>query len=136
MTLRAKRIAVGTYEIVTGVIDIGFAIGLMATSDWHRKGLVAACLIAYGAIKMVAGIGFLREKSWGYVMILGLLLMLLPPDLYRFSTQPGPGIAALLAIHLAILLFMLKHRSSLIHTHHDDHNRPLAPAMKALNERL
>lgn len=123
MTLRAKRIAVGTYEIVTGAVDIGFAIGLLATSDWHRKGLVAACLIAYGAIKIVAGIGFLREKSWGYYLVLGLLVMLLPPDLYRFFLHPGPGIAALLAIHLTILLFMAKYRSSLVHKPHYDHDR-------------
>lgn len=127
MTLRAKRIAVGAYEIVTGLADIGFAAGLLVTSDWHRKVSIAVALIAYGLIKTVAGIGFLREKSWGYYLVLGLFILLLPPDLYRFLIQPGPGLAALLAVHLTILLFLIKYRSSLTHKTAYDHDRHRKP---------
>lgn len=123
MTIRARRIAIGTYEIVTGVADIGFASGLLVASDWHRKVPIAVALIAYGLVKIVAGIGFLRKKSWGYYLVLGLFIMLLPPDIYRFLVQPGPGLASLLAIHLAILLSLIKYRSSLAHKPDYDHDR-------------
>ena len=149
MTLRAKRIAIGLYEISTGLVEVvlGVALALLSASGLehiadrliaeelgedsrdalvlfvqdhlpsvlHGKGVFTLILIGFGSVKVAGGIGFLRGKSWGYYLLLGVLLALLPPNIYRLVSHPGIGFASLLAIHLAVLHFLVRYRASFIH---------------------
>ncbi|MEI6510561.1 MAG: DUF2127 domain-containing protein [Candidatus Uhrbacteria bacterium] len=161
MTIRAKRIAIGIYEISTGLVEVVLGVALLMLSAsglehiadrlmaeelgedsrdmiirfvqdhlpsmLHGKGVFTAILIAFGSVKVAGGIGFLRGKSWGYYLLLGLLVVLLPPNVYRLVTHPGIGFVSLLIIHLAVLQFLVHYRNSFIHHaepyDHDRHGK-------------
>ncbi len=80
----------------------------------HGKVGVAAVFLAYGILKMTGGIGLLRRKPWGFYLLLGLMVVLLPPDLYRFAIKPALGYGVLNLIHVSILYALVRYRRSFL----------------------
>jgi uncharacterized membrane protein (DUF2068 family) len=79
-----------------------------------NKGFVAAGLLALGITKVVAAIGLLLHKPWGYYATVILLAVLLPADLYHVFAKPTPVSDAMAAANVAILVVLVLLRKPLL----------------------
>ncbi len=92
------------------VLFIQHRVPLLASN----KTLIAASLLTLGCIKIVGAIGLLRHRSWGFYLLLALLLVLLPIDLEHVARHPALLSGLLLALNIGVLGVFIAYRTALI----------------------
>lgn len=79
-----------------------------------RKTSVALVLMAWGAVSMVAAIGFMRGKSWGYYAMLALIGSFMLFDVPNLLAKPSLVSAVLVTINIIVLWILTKYRRSFL----------------------
>jgi uncharacterized membrane protein len=78
------------------------------------KTFVGAALLTLAAVKIVGAIGLLRHRPWAFYLLVLLVALLLPIDVYRTVIHPTPVEAVLLALNVVILGLLIGFRASLV----------------------
>ncbi|HTK05029.1 MAG TPA: DUF2127 domain-containing protein [Candidatus Eisenbacteria bacterium] len=78
-----------------------------------HKTAFGAALLALGCIKIIATIGFLRRRSWGYLLLLAIVALAMPAELYHLARSPGIFAAIIPLLNVAVLGFLLRFRKQL-----------------------
>jgi uncharacterized membrane protein len=83
-----------------------------------RKTFIGAALIVLGTIKLVGAIGLLLKKPWGYFLLLGVLLVVLPVDLHHAFVSPSLTSEVLIVLNMIVLICLLVFRRVLVAREH------------------
>lgn len=75
--------------------------------DDHQLKLVSEATFAYSAVAVVEGVGLLLEQTWAEYLTLILSLMFLPWELYEILRRPSLWRLGIIAINLAIVVYLL-----------------------------
>jgi uncharacterized membrane protein len=135
------KLLTASIELVSGVVLLAFSSGALrrlvdrllaheAVEDPHDllvklahrdlgrvladKTFVGAALLTLAAVKIVGAIGLLRRRPWAFYLLLVLVALLLPVDLYRTATDPTLFEAVLLALNVVILALLIRFREPLV----------------------
>lgn len=68
-----------------------------------HKTAFGAALLCLGIVKIVATIGFLQRRTWGYMLLLAIVALAIPAELYHLIDKPGL-ISALVTCGNALVL--------------------------------
>lgn len=79
-----------------------------------RKMSIALVLLAWGTVSMIAAIGFMRGKPWGYYSILGLVSAFMVFDVPSFVVKPTPVAAITVTVNVVVLWLMVKYRRAFL----------------------
>lgn len=75
--------------------------------DDHRLKQIGASAFAYGALKLVEGVGLLKEKVWAEYLTLGASLVFLPWEVFEIFEHPNIWRFGILAGNLLIVAYLL-----------------------------
>jgi uncharacterized membrane protein len=78
------------------------------------KTTIAAVLLVLAVAKIVGAIGLLKRRPWGYVVLLVLVVLLVPVDVYRAVSHPTVAEGLLLALNVVILALLIRFRAALM----------------------
>ncbi|HTM68525.1 MAG TPA: DUF2127 domain-containing protein [Candidatus Binatia bacterium] len=78
-----------------------------------HKTAFGAALLALGCVKILAAIGFLRRQAWGYMLLLAVVALAMPAELYHLAGNPGLISAAITTGNAVVLAFLLIFRKQL-----------------------
>jgi uncharacterized membrane protein (DUF2068 family) len=81
--------------------------------DHKQLRLLQAGTFCYAALHTIEGIGILRGKRWGGVLIILATASLIPVELYEIWRHTRPLRIAALALNLAIVIYLIVHRRDL-----------------------
>jgi uncharacterized membrane protein (DUF2068 family) len=79
-----------------------------------RKMSIALVLLAWGTASMIAAIGFMRGKPWGYYSILALVGAFMVFDVPSFIVKPSLTAAVTVTINVVVLWFLVKYRHAFL----------------------
>lgn len=79
-----------------------------------RKTSVALVLLAWGAASMVAAVGFLRRRPWGYYAILILISAFMFFDVPHFIRKPTLAAALFVIVNVVVMFVLVKYRRSFL----------------------
>jgi uncharacterized membrane protein len=79
-----------------------------------RKTSVAIVLLAWGAVSMIAAIGFMRGKPWGYYAIFGLIGSFMLLDVPNLAVKPSLLSAVLVLINVVVLWMLVRYRRAFL----------------------
>lgn len=82
-----------------------------------HKTAFGAALLALGCVKILAAVGFLRRKAWGYMLLLAVVALAMPAELYHLVDKPGIVPALVTGANAVVLACLLLFRKQL--TGHD-----------------
>ena len=73
----------------------------------HKLG-ISLLLLAFGAVKISSAIGLWLKKEWGKHLLVGLLVVLIPFDLFGLVTHPDIFEVGYLVIDVLIILYLIE----------------------------
>lgn len=93
----------------------------------HKQSL-ALLLVGLGSSKVVGAIGFLRRKSWGFYVMLSVLVLYLPYDAVLIAEDGSLFTIGSALLDLVIIAVMIRYRHGfLYHEQHPALERLLSP---------
>jgi uncharacterized membrane protein (DUF2068 family) len=92
---------------------IHWVIERLMRIDHKQLRLLQVGMFAYAALHTIEGIGILRGKRWGGVLIIMATSSLIPVELYEIWKHTRPLRIAALVLNLAIVIYLFVHRREL-----------------------
>jgi uncharacterized membrane protein (DUF2068 family) len=90
-----------------------------------KRATLAIILLVLGVVKLIAAVGFLKHRPWGYYLLVAVLIAYVPYDVYELTKHVGPFVVATLVIDLVIISLMLYFKKAfLTHEHETKEDRP------------
>jgi uncharacterized membrane protein len=80
-------------------------------ADKNAFGLV---LLGLGVLKIVAAIGLIKRRPWGYYIALAVVVLALPADVVHVVHEKSIGSGVLLALNVVVLVLLLWFRRALV----------------------
>ena len=86
---------------------VSLAFDKLDLIDNHRLKQIGASAFAYGALKLVEGVGLVREKVWAEYLTVIASLIFLPWELYELARHPNIWRLGILIANLLIVAYLL-----------------------------
>ncbi len=99
--------AVVTFKFDTESHFVSMVLDRVDMVDDHQLKLVSEATFAYASIAIVEGVGLLLEQTWAEYLTLILSLSFLPLELYEIIRRPSPWRFGIIAINIAIVIYLL-----------------------------
>jgi uncharacterized membrane protein (DUF2068 family) len=99
--------AVVTFKFDTESHFVSMVLDRVDMIDDHQLKLVSEATFAYASVAIVEGVGLLMEQTWAEYLTLILSLSFLPLELYEIVRRPSPWRFGIIAINIAIVIYLL-----------------------------
>ena len=86
---------------------VSLAFDKLDLIDNHRLKQIGASAFAYGALKLVEGVGLVREKVWAEYLTVIASLVFLPWEIYELTRHPNIWRLGILIANLLIVAYLL-----------------------------
>lgn len=104
------RHAIAWTGISPGHHTLFHLLGKLRSFDDGTARKLAVASLCYAAVFLVEGIGLLSKQRWAEWMTVGVTASFIPIEIYEAVEHFGPGKIVVLALNLAILIYLVWRR--------------------------
>jgi uncharacterized membrane protein (DUF2068 family) len=107
---REARHAITWMGVSPGRHTLSRLLGKLGAFDGDVAHKLAVASLCYAVVFLVEGVGLLSKQRWAEWMTVGVTASFIPIEIYEAVEHFGPGKIVLLALNLAILIYLVRRR--------------------------